>query len=108
MRQAIEGGLPTHAECGGLMLLSRSIQWRGRRAQMVGAIPGDGRQRLSNVRVEDVAGAALHLAMREDALGRAFNVADDSHPTLEEALGAEPRGPSTDRYRSWPPPELRT
>ena len=41
LRQAIEGGLPTHAECGGLMLLSRSIQWRGRRAQMVGAIPGD-------------------------------------------------------------------
>jgi UDP-glucose 4-epimerase len=52
----------------------------------LGAIPGDGRQRLSNVRVEDVAGAALHLATREDALGRAFNVADDSHPSLEEAL----------------------
>lgn len=57
------------------------------RPTSLGAIPGDGRQRLSNVRVEDVAGAALHLATREDALGRAFNVADDSHPTLEEALG---------------------
>jgi UDP-glucose 4-epimerase len=57
------------------------------RPTSLGAIPGDGRQRLSNVRVEDVAGAALHLATREDALGRAFNVADDSHPSLEEALG---------------------
>jgi cobyrinic acid a,c-diamide synthase len=41
LRAAIEGGLPTYAECGGLMLLARSITWRGRTAQMVGAIPGD-------------------------------------------------------------------
>jgi len=41
LRKAIEGGLPTYAECGGLMYLSRSITWRGRTAQMVGAIPGD-------------------------------------------------------------------
>ncbi len=38
---AIEAGLPTYAECGGLMALSRSISWRGRRAAMIGAIPGD-------------------------------------------------------------------
>jgi len=50
------------------------------------AIPGDGKQRLSNVRVEDVAGAALHLAACDEALGRAFNVVDGSHPTLGEAL----------------------
>ena len=41
LRSAIEGGLPTYAECGGLMYLSRSITWQGRTAQMVGAIPGD-------------------------------------------------------------------
>ncbi|MFZ2649090.1 MAG: cobyrinate a,c-diamide synthase [Burkholderiaceae bacterium] len=41
LRSAIEAGLPTYAECGGLMYLSRSITWRGRSAQMVGAIPGD-------------------------------------------------------------------
>ncbi|MEW6704572.1 MAG: cobyrinate a,c-diamide synthase [Pseudomonadota bacterium] len=41
LREAIEGGLPTYAECGGLMYLSRSIAWNGRRAHMVGAIPGD-------------------------------------------------------------------
>jgi len=41
LRAAIEAGLPTYAECGGLMYLSRSITWQGRTARMVGAIPGD-------------------------------------------------------------------
>jgi cobyrinic acid a,c-diamide synthase len=41
IRAAIVGGLPTYAECGGLMYLARSIAWNGRRAAMVGAIPGD-------------------------------------------------------------------
>ncbi len=50
------------------------------------AIPGDGRQRLSNVRVEDVARALVHLAGTPGAVGQAFNVADDSHPTLGRAL----------------------
>jgi nucleoside-diphosphate-sugar epimerase len=50
------------------------------------AIPGDGRQRLSNVRVEDVVAAAQYLSRRADAVGQAFNVADDSHPSIAEAL----------------------
>ncbi|MBL8326920.1 MAG: cobyrinate a,c-diamide synthase [Rubrivivax sp.] len=41
LREAIQAGLPTYAECGGLMLLARSITWRGRRAEMVGVIPAD-------------------------------------------------------------------
>ncbi|MFA7399430.1 MAG: cobyrinate a,c-diamide synthase [Sideroxydans sp.] len=41
IKQAIENGLPTYAECGGLMYLSRSIDYRGRSYEMVGAIPGD-------------------------------------------------------------------
>lgn len=41
IRRAIEAGLPTYAECGGLMYLARSIQWKDRRADMVGVIPGD-------------------------------------------------------------------
>jgi len=38
---AIEAGLPTYAECGGMMYLSQSIQWNGNKNDMVGIIPGD-------------------------------------------------------------------
>jgi cobyrinic acid a,c-diamide synthase len=41
LRATIAAGLPTYAECGGLMYLARSIRWGDRNAQMVGAIPGD-------------------------------------------------------------------
>ena len=41
LRRAIDGGLPTYAECGGLMYLSRGIQWQGRRYEMVGAIAAE-------------------------------------------------------------------
>jgi cobyrinic acid a,c-diamide synthase len=41
LRAAIAAGLPTYAECGGLMYLARSIRWGERQAQMVGAIPAD-------------------------------------------------------------------
>jgi len=56
------------------------------RPTSITAIPGNGRQLLSNVRAEDVAAAAVHLSHVDEAVGRAFNIADDSHPTLEEAL----------------------
>ncbi len=41
IKVAIEQGLPAYAECGGLMYLSRSIDYQGRVYDMVGAIPGD-------------------------------------------------------------------
>jgi nucleoside-diphosphate-sugar epimerase len=63
------------------------------------AVPGSGRQRLSNVRAEDVAGAVIHLSELDAAQGEVFNIADDSHPELGEALalaaeafGARPPG----------------
>jgi nucleoside-diphosphate-sugar epimerase len=56
------------------------------RPTSISAIPGNGRQLLSNVRAEDVAAAAVYLSHVDEAVGKAFNIADDSHPTLEEAL----------------------
>jgi cobyrinic acid a,c-diamide synthase len=41
IRTAIEAGLPTYAECGGLMYLSRTLNWNDKHCEMVGAIPGD-------------------------------------------------------------------
>jgi len=38
---AIDAGLPTYAECGGLMYLARSLRWQGRSCRMVGAIAAD-------------------------------------------------------------------
>jgi UDP-glucose 4-epimerase len=56
------------------------------RATAIAAIPGHGRQRLSNIRVEDVAAAAHYLSCRDDTVGQVYNLADDTNPTLEEAL----------------------
>lgn len=56
------------------------------RRTSIPAIPGSGRQRLANVRVEDVARALAHLADHDGAVGQAYNVADSSQPTLEGAL----------------------
>jgi len=41
LRQAIAGGLPVYAECGGLMYLCRSLVWEGHTREMVGALPFD-------------------------------------------------------------------
>jgi cobyrinic acid a,c-diamide synthase len=68
IRRAIEGGLPTYAECGGLMYLSRSIRWQEQRGDMVGVVPGD-------------------VAMGERPVGRGY-------ATLEET-GDAPWPPAT-------------
>ncbi len=41
LKQAIENGLPTYAECGGLMYLCDTMVWGADRHPMVGIVPGD-------------------------------------------------------------------
>ena len=49
LRHAIVDGLPTYAECGGLMYLARSLTVDGVRHPMVGVIPGDVRMQARPV-----------------------------------------------------------
>jgi len=41
IKNAIDDGLPTYAECGGLMYLARSLSWHDKTCDMVGVIAGD-------------------------------------------------------------------
>ena len=63
IRAAIESGLPTYAECGGLMYLARTIEWQGKRRPMVGVIEGD-------------------IAMHPKPVGRGYVIVEpsDAHP----------------------------
>jgi cobyrinic acid a,c-diamide synthase len=90
IRAAIQAGLPTYAECGGLMYLTRSIAFRGEGAaqEMVGVIPADSvmdarPQGRGLVRVEPTAdfpwpeAGAGSVAAHEFHYARLENVAPD-------------------------------
>lgn len=76
IRARIQAGLPAYAECGGLMYLSRSLSWNGRRCEMAGVIPGD-------------------VAMHERPQGRGYvrleETADAPWPRAAGAPGGEIR-----------------
>jgi cobyrinic acid a,c-diamide synthase len=40
-KKAVEHGMPVYAECGGLIYLSSSIEWMGKKRIMIGSIPAD-------------------------------------------------------------------
>ena len=72
IRDAIERGLPTYAECGGMMYLCRSITWRGETRQMAGAIPFDARmhtkpQGRGLVRLEETGACPWHMPRSRNA-----------------------------------------
>lgn len=56
------------------------------RPTSIAAIPGDGKRLLANIRAEDVARAVAHLSTIDGISGEAYNIADDSNPTVGEAL----------------------
>ena len=56
------------------------------RPTAITAIPGSGKQLLSNIRAEDVAAAVDYLSRLENATGQAYNLAEDPYPSIEEAL----------------------
>ncbi|NQU56488.1 MAG: cobyrinate a,c-diamide synthase [Rhodospirillales bacterium] len=90
---AIEGGLPTYAECGGLMYLARSISWNGERHSMAGVIQGDivmhkTPQGRGYVRLRETGKGPWPLA---DAEGKAGEIpAHEFHYSSIENLDAEP------------------
>jgi len=84
IRHAIDNGLPTYAECGGLMYLSRSISWRGKRCDMVGVIPGDVTmherpQGRGYVRLRELA----PLPWPHDTAGKEFSAHEFHYSSLE-------------------------
>ncbi|HQP29898.1 MAG TPA: NAD-dependent epimerase/dehydratase family protein [Deltaproteobacteria bacterium] len=56
------------------------------RPTAITAIPGSGRQRLSNIRAEDVAAAVEYLSHLDAAVGQAYNLSEGYYPSVEEAL----------------------
>ncbi len=72
----IENGLPVYAECGGLMYLSRGIEWRGKKAEMVGIIPAntimhDKPQGRGYVRMEKTAAFPWHQEASDNRIIKA-------------------------------------
>ena len=87
--QRIEEGLPAIMTRPCTVYGPRCTDGAGKafsRPTSITAIPGRGIARLSNVRAEDVAAAVEYLSHIDEAVGQVYNLAEDTHPTVEEAL----------------------
>jgi cobyrinic acid a,c-diamide synthase len=67
IRGAAEDGLPVYAECGGLMLLSRALLWKGTRYEMADVFPFE-------VEVSDTAQGHGYSELRVDTANPFFSV----------------------------------
>jgi len=89
VRKRIDEGLPAIITRPCTVYGPRCTDGAGKafsRATSITAIPGSGKQLLSNVRAEDVAAAVEHLSHLDEAVGEAYNISDNSNPTLGDAL----------------------
>lgn len=89
IKAAVAAGLPTYAECGGLMYLAKQLtDQRGRRHTMVGALPGTIRMtnRLQHFGYVTVSPARdTILAKKRDASrGHEFHYSTWTYPVSEE------------------------
>jgi len=67
IRKATEQGLPVYAECGGLMLLSRALLWKGGRYEMANVFPFE-------VEVSETAQGHGYCELQVDAPNPFFSV----------------------------------
>jgi cobyrinic acid a,c-diamide synthase len=85
----IEHGLPVYAECGGLMYLSRSIDWQDKKSEMVGIIPADCHmhdkpQGRGYVRMEKMQAFPWQSSLNDKAIIKAHEFHYSSLENLEE------------------------
>jgi len=73
IREAINNGMPTYAECGGLMYLAQSISWHKNNYPMVGIIP-------SNIQVHKRPQGRGYVKLETtDSMPWSFNGADKTN-----------------------------
>jgi cobyrinic acid a,c-diamide synthase len=87
----IENNLPVYAECGGLMYLSRSIEWQDKKKEMVGIIPADTvmhdrPQGRGYVRMEKTAAYPWHLKTSENRKSKIIKAHEFHYSSLENLL----------------------
>jgi len=108
IRQVIRSGMPTYAECGGLMYLTRSLtDTRGKRHSMVGLIPAQVQMtdRLQNFGYQQVRAHRPSLLARpgEKARGHEFHHSVLSRASLRSraAYEAFPAGKGSKRFEGY-------
>jgi len=93
---AIENGLPTYAECGGLMYLSQNLYWNEQSAPMVGIIPADTQmhdkpQGRGYVKLEET--DAMPWAQgKTDASGEIINAHEFHYSSIDDVTAMESKG----------------